>query len=301
MNLIIIFSGQGLQNAEHLVELNVRLSNENKKLFEKIMPLEKVDFYNIFDNKIAQPLIFSLQHLRYQSLVQAVGMPMTLAGYSLGEVSAWCCSMNLSFTHGLEIVKMRAKIMQNNTDTHAGLMSIQGLNQDQIQMVISDSGTFLSIKQSETQYIIAGEHLNLDKAKIVANSLGAQYVKQLNVSIASHSPLMEAADGQFLNYLHGLDLPNMSVPIISTTNATKYENNNKAKKILANQIGHALDWHLCVQSIKEYQPDVILEIGPGNALSKIVGAQIPDVPCRSYDDFTNEKGVIDWLEKHLYY
>ncbi len=297
MNLVILFSGQGLQKTEHFIKLSHHMSEKDKALFHQIVPVNAMSSNEIFDNVIAQPFIFALQYQRYQSLMQALEAPMILAGYSLGEVSAWCCSMNVSFEQGLQIVSMRATIMQDAADEHGGLMSVQGLNSTQINDITKNSNTYVSIKQSETQYIIAGAHHGLSHAEKLANELGAKHTKRLNVTIASHSPLMGKADERFLTYLDAQHFPKMTSPIISATDANKYDGNDVAKMTLAKQITHSLDWDRCMNGIKEHQPDIILEIGPGNALSKMVNNVMPDVPCRSYDDFSGEEGVLAWLDK----
>ncbi len=297
MSLVVIFSGQGLQKYEQLAELKQQMNADEWTAFDKAIFSNNAEA--IFDNLIAQPFIFALQHHRYHSLIKKVGEPTVLAGYSLGEVSAWCCSMQTSFFQGLEVIKMRAHLMQEAIQTDGGLMFIQGLNSQQMDGLIQSTGTYLSIKQSETRHIIAGTKSNLNEAHASAVMLGAKQVKPLDVSIASHSPLMGMADELFLHYLHKQCLPKMTLPIISATDACKYEDNHTAKTILAQQISHVLDWQACMEVIGEHQPEVILEIGPGNALARMMSEVMPEIPCRSYDDFCDESGVIAWLNKYL--
>ena len=54
-----------------------------------------------------------------------------------------------------------------------------------------------------------------------------------------------------------------------------------------------------MEIIREYQPDVILEIGPGNALTRMISATMPNVQARSFDDFSQFEGVKNWLEKFI--
>lgn len=298
MNLVILFSGQGLQNYEQLTWLYEHLNDQHKALFWQAVPLSKIYPKMIFLNTIAQPFIFSLQYHRYQSLMQHIQTPLLLAGYSLGEVSAWCCSMQISFEQGLDIVSNRADIMEESIDDNSGLLSVQGLNHNQINTLTQSTHTYLSIKLSEIQYIIAGSNNNLNKAQTTATQMGAKNIKILNVSIPSHSELMGGASDEYLSYLQRQSLPKMTIPIISATNATKYDTTQTAQNILAHQINHALNWDVCMQSIGEHQPDIILEIGPGNALAKMINTVMPNVPCRSYDDFASEDGVITWLNRY---
>ena len=69
--------------------------------------------------------------------------------------------------------------------------------------------------------------------------------------------------------------------------------------MLIHQMDHAIDWHLCLESLKENLPDVVLEIGPGNALSKMMLDIQPNVIARSIDDFKTLKGLEVWLQRLL--
>ena len=91
----------------------------------------------------------------------------------------------------------------------------------------------------------------------------------------------------------------MQIPIISATDGQKYCDSAQAVTILSTQIDHALNWHQCMEIIREYQPDVILEIGPGNALTRMISATMPNVQARSFDDFSQFEGVKNWLEKFI--
>ena len=72
MNFAIIFSGQGLQNLEHVHELRsmakeLQVVDELKLYLPKLFcsDLTEVDLY---PNEFAQPFIFALQWCRWQKL-----------------------------------------------------------------------------------------------------------------------------------------------------------------------------------------------------------------------------------------
>lgn len=43
----------------------------------------------------------------------------------------------------------------------------------------------------------------------------------------------------------------------------------------------------------------LLELGPGNALSRMAREEFPDLPARSVADFQSLDGVIDWARRQL--
>jgi [acyl-carrier-protein] S-malonyltransferase len=47
------------------------------------------------------------------------------------------------------------------------------------------------------------------------------------------------------------------------------------------------------------QPDAVLEIGPGDALSKLFAEVAPDIPVRPTDAFKSINGILAWLERFM--
>ena len=70
-----------------------------------------------------------------------------------------------------------------------------------------------------------------------------------------------------------------------------------AAAALATQISSMLHWDDALETIVEMQPDVVLEIGPGNALSKMLSEFAPSIPVRSVCDFKSPQGVLNWLSR----
>ena len=120
----------------------------------------------------------------------------------------------------------------------------------------------------------------------------------LNVSVPSHTVMMQGAAEGFRKYTKTLALPSMTTPIISATEGIRYSDTHQGLEILSRQIDHALDWYFCMENIEEYQPSMVIEIGPGNALSRMVNNLLPHVPCRSWDDFRNVDGLKEWIDKN---
>ena len=110
--------------------------------------------------------------------------------------------------------------------------------------------------------------------------------------------MMQGAAEGFRKYTKTLALPSMTTPIISATEGIRYSDTHQGLEILSRQIDHALDWYFCMENIEEYQPSMVIEIGPGNALSRMVNNLLPHVPCRSWDDFRNVDGLKEWIDRN---
>lgn len=311
MNLIILFSGQGLQSQAHLDEILSQMSPDERSLLSSVAPELSVDYANSsqssnnsqfeeqwFDNQIAQPFIYTLQYYRWQQLQRLIAAPMAFAGYSLGEVSAFCCSSQLPYATGLDLVHQRASVMQNAVTASSGIMAIKGVPEHKMDELLAESQTYLSIKVNRDQFIIAGRHEHLEQVADIAQNVGAQNVQWLKVSVPSHTVMMKDAAEAFARYTQSLKLPKMRIPIVSATDGTRYSDSEQGLRMLSQQIDHPLDWYLCLETIEEYQPSMVIEIGPGNALSKMVNNVLPHVPCRSWDDFRNIDGLQAWIDRN---
>ena len=299
MNLIILFSGQGLQSQKHVNEIMTYTSEYEQSILESMVPElfdEAAHDDKLFDNKVAQPLIYTLQYYRWQHLRKLIAAPAAFAGYSLGEASAFCCSSQLTFEEGLDLVNKRANLMQQEVTESSGLLAVKGVSDSKLEQLLKESKTHLSIKINRDQFIIAGNRTNLEQAVQVAQTLGSQSVQLLNVSVPSHTMMMQGAAEGFRQYTETLALPSMITPIISATEGIRYSETAQGLEILARQIDHALDWYFCMENIEEYQPNMVIEIGPGNVLSRMVNNLLPHVPCRSWDDFRNLDGLTKWIE-----
>lgn len=301
MNLIILFSGQGLQSQKHVNEILNYTSDHEQSILKDMVPElfdENSDSSQLFDNRVAQPFIYTLQYYRWHHLCQLIAAPMAFAGYSLGEASAFCCSSQLTFKDGLDLVNTRASLMQQEVTESSGLLAIKGVPDNKLEQLLEESNTYLSIKISRDQFIIGGNKKNLEQAAQVAQTLGAQNVQLLNVSVPSHTIMMQGAAEGFREYIQALALPSMTTPIISATEGIRYSETDQGLDILSRQIDHALDWYFCMENIEEYQPSMVIEIGPGNALSRMINNLLPHVPCRSWDDFRNLDGLKEWIERN---
>ena len=302
MNLVILFSGQGLQSQHHLDEVKKLAQQQG---YTDLLTTALPEIYHsnfttdqLFQNNLAQPMIFALQYLRWQQIKTTLADPLLFSGYSLGEASAFCCSATLDFQHALTFIQKRAALMSLAASDQSGLVAIQGLNTIQLTPLLEASQTEISIKLNECHFIVGGQQLQLKQLMKQAEQIGAQQLKPLNVSIASHTTFMHQPAFDFACYTTDLPNHNMQVPIVSTSAGQKYDRANQAYPILAQQIDHPLDWSICMQTISEYQPDVILEIGPGNALTKMISEIIPNAACRAYDDFKQIDGLLSWLSRH---
>jgi [acyl-carrier-protein] S-malonyltransferase len=301
MNFAILFSGQGVQNLAHVqqlkdlaTELNVtsQLTQCLPTLFNP--NLSEVDLYS---NDFAQPFIFALQWCRWQKLKHKLDEIISFSGYSLGELSALICSTEISFEQGLYLARQRGMLMSEAVQESSGLLAVQGINWNGLELLLAKTATELSIKISDSHFIVGGLEANLRQLTQQLEQVGTHSVKRLNVSIPSHTSLMNCAVAPYRQVLQQHQFNRLEVAIISGSGGHKYYKTSNAVEALIDQMNHAIDWDSCLTAIQENQPDIVLEIGPGNALSKMLLERSPHLNVRAVDDFKTFQGLELWIEK----
>jgi len=301
MNFAILFSGQGLQNLVHVQQLKDLATefNVNSQLTQYLPTLFHPDLSeaDLYSNDFAQPFIFALQWCRWQKLKHTLDEIISFSGYSLGELSALLCSTETSFEQGLYLAQQRGKMMSEAVQEPSGLQAIQGVNWAGLEPILAKTETELSIKISDSHFIVGSLESNLQQLAQQLEQTGVRSLKRLNVSIPSHTSLMNCAVAPYRQVLQQHQLNRLGTPIISGSGGRKYFKTSDAVEALIDQMNHAIDWDSCLTAIQENQPDIVLEIGPGNALSKILLERCPHLNVRAVDDFKHFEGLELWIEK----
>jgi len=301
MNFAIIFSGQGLQSLVHVQEL-LTLADELhvSAILKRHLPqlfcsdLTEPDLYS---NEFAQPFIFALQWCRWQKLKPEIEELMSFSGYSLGELSALICATQTGLEQGLYLAQQRATLMSSATQHASGLIAIQGINLNTLELLLTETSTALSIKLSDSSFVVGGDDANLQQLALQLELRGTRFVKRLNVTIASHTVCMDAAVQPYQQVLQQQHFARLCTAMISGSGGHKFFKTTDAVNALIHQMNHAIDWDACLSAIQENQPDVVLEIGPGGALSKMLLERNPNCILRAVDDFKSWSGLQAWLEK----
>lgn len=300
MRLAILFSGQGNQSPELLRNLErdapADISDVLKQLIPSVWMNSAVDHALLFENEVAQPLLFAHQMVLWKSLSERIPEPICVAGYSLGEMAACCAANVFSAIEGVELCARRARLMDSVVEESCGLVAVLGLNEERVSAVAQQSSTHIAIQNSPRHFVLGGTSKALASAASIATSLGATRVFRPQVATPSHTPLLEEAGAEFERDLvsHGIPAP-LQFPVFRGIDGQRLWTARDAVIALARQLHTRLNWTECMQSVYELRPDKILEIGPGNVLTRILSELSINIPARSVSDFRAVEGVLEWI------
>ncbi|WP_079436837.1 acyltransferase domain-containing protein [Zoogloea sp. LCSB751] len=310
MRLAILFSGQGNQQPAHFdalrqgaaPELGAALAAAIPETWSSAAP----SVAELQANRVAQPLIFACQMHLWRQLQPALPRPVAVAGYSLGEMAACCAAGAFPLEAGVALCAQRAALMDACVAGSAGLLAVLGLRAEAVAELAARCGLMVAIRNGPDHFVLGGHAAGLAEAEQLAQAAGASRVVRLGVGTPSHTPLLAAASAGFAPLLAPasagfapLLAPHRSgrlaFPVFSAIDGRAARTAADGMDALARQISTPLDWDACLGAVLEMQPDVVLEIGPGNALARMWGERDSGVPVRASDDFRSAAGIIDWV------
>ncbi len=229
--------------------------------------------------RVTQPAIFThsvavLTVLRQKFGADRVVFHMT-AGHSLGEYSALVAAGVMSFEDALQVVKVRAGAMQAAGEKSKGTMAaVIGMDAGPLEALCREASASGIVQcanfNSPGQIVISGSVDGVHKAMELAKAGGARMVKELVVSGAFHSPLMEPAKAAVATQLEKAVLRDAAVPVYVNVTARPTTSATDIKESLIEQITGAVRWESSIAHMIADGASAFYEIGPGNVLAGLI-------------------------------
>jgi [acyl-carrier-protein] S-malonyltransferase len=242
-----------------------------------------------------QPAIF-LHSVVLASLIRTLS-PDAAAGHSLGEYSALVSANAIQFYDAIKLVRERGTAMQKAGVENPGtLAAIVGLNPEVVEnlcLQASQEGIVQCANfNSPGQIVISGSISGVRKAMELCKSNGAKLVKELVVSGAFHSPLMQSAKENLQKVLTETPFYNARFPVYANVTAKPVQDKDEIKKLLYQQVTSPVRWEETIKNMIKDGVTEFYEIGPGKVLQGLVKRINPDVSAFGIDKFED-------VEKYL--
>lgn len=229
----------------------------------------------------AQPALFLHAYALYQVLRNP--QPAMTAGHSLGEYTALTVAGALTFDDALTLVRTRAEAMAEAGEATPGTMAaIVGLDDETVRRLCAEASGAGSLVvpanfNSEGQIVVSGTPEGIAAAIEKAKEAGARMAKELNVSGAFHSPLMEPAAERLAAGLEETPIRNAEFPVYMNVSATPVSDAETIRTSLLKQLTAPVLWTDTIRNMVEAGATEFVEVGPGNVLQKLVSRISRDV------------------------
>lgn len=251
-----------------------------------------------FDNAAAQPSICALQIATWSRLASHVPAPVVFAGYSVGELGAHGCAGSLSMTDTIALARARASAMDEAGDPHDGLVAVRGIGRAQLAALCDVHGVWPAIVNGDNHFIVGGASTALDALAIDANAKGAT-TQRLPVHVAAHTPRLAEASARFRERLESATWMRPVGPVLAGIDGSEVRDRDRAIDTLASQICTTLRWDRCMDAIREGGATACMELGPGNALARMMREHHRDIEARSIEEFRSLRAAADWVERKV--
>jgi len=235
--------------------------------------------FNNIDDKInlteyTQPAILVTSIAAWGVLSEEGITPEAVAGHSLGEYSAIVAAGGLSLTDALPVVQHRGRFMQDAVPKDSGMMAaLLGISKSDVievckSVTTNGAGIVTPANFNTTeQIVIAGTVVEVQKAMELAKAKGAKKIIPLNVSVPSHTPLMQPASGKLSVVLEDILFSNINIPLITNVDSTAVNNAVDIKDALVRQLTNPVRWDDSMQFLVTRGFNTFVEVGPGRVLS----------------------------------
>ena len=293
----LVFPGQGAQKPGMGKDLYEN-SAAARKVFEtanRVLGYDIADLcFNGSEEDLmktinSQPCILTVSIAALEALKEQANIEVACtAGHSLGEYAAMYAAGVVDLETVLKLIQQRANLMNEAAEKTTGSMAaVLGLdNETVINLTKEMNNVYVANFNSPGQVVITGDkeqiNANLDKFK----EAGAKRVLPLAVSGAFHSPLMQSAGDEFVNFVQKFEFNNTEVPVYTNVDAEATTNGEEFRNKLPKQICSSVRWTQTIENIQKEGITDFIEIGPGKVLAglnKKINAELNTLNIFDYE------------------
>ncbi len=245
----------------------------------------------------AQPGIFLISAAIHQILTENGRKASTMAGHSLGELSAYYAAGVFDIATAFQIIKERGEAMAKACPPgDSGMAAIMGMDLTKIYELLTpfkNAPVVAANINCPGQIVISGKKNGPLEAACASLKKNGAKVIPLNVSGAFHSPLMQTASDTLKEKIKDFSFNDAQVPIILNRLAVEEHESESLKENLPVQVISPVRWTKSIERLCQ-SVDEIIEIGPGRVLSGLIKKISPNTPVTPIN---NAESLQAFLEK----
>jgi len=250
-------------------------------------------------NAWAQPALVGLARATWEVLAPELPPPIAFAGYSVGELSAWSCAGAWDLATTARVAATRARMMDDASPPGCAMLAVRGLPLRALTQPAAALGLHVAIvNDDEDHVVLAGAETALVQAEDALRARGAT-LRRLEVPVPSHTPLLAPAAERFAAFLAELSARPPAAPVLRGLDGRRSFAAPAGLAALARAIAEPIRWTDCMRELTESGVRVVLELGPGRSLARLIEESQPEIVVRSVADFRSWHGVIDWMQARL--
>jgi [acyl-carrier-protein] S-malonyltransferase len=228
--------------------------------------------------------------------------PEYVCGLSLGEYSALYAAEVLDEDTVTKLVAYRGRVMEEAVkDREVKMSAVLMTARDTIEKCcreatesLKEQGLLVQVANYNCpgQIVISGDAQAVDIASELLRESGTKRIVPLPVSGPFHTALMKPAGDALAARFPEVDFaPEKASVIFNVTGLPKQDGEDIAG-LLEKQVQSSVYLEDSIRYMAEQGVDTIVEIGPGNTISKFVKKTAPDVKVYSIDSVKDYEAVL---------
>lgn len=292
-----LFPGQGSQKVgmgKELLQANAALFEQYFRQSERAAgqpiahlclegPLEALS-----QTHVVQPALFTYS-LALAEYARSLGLVADMvAGHSLGEYTAAVAAGAIPFHEGLALVCERGRLMKQQQDSRPGAMAaVLGLAKEVLEPLCREISrrelVLVTNWNAPGQLVVSGTESGVQQLIETVRARGEGKAIRLLVRAASHSPLMENVQVAMDRLTRDLRWRDAARPLVGNVTGNVLTRGEEIRRELVKQITSPVQWVHCVEQLVLCGCDTLIELGPGQVLTKLVRLIAPQVMAISLD------------------
>jgi polyketide-type polyunsaturated fatty acid synthase PfaA len=226
----------------------------------------------------AQPAIGAVS-ASLLGLLRSIGLrPSCVGGHSFGEVTALFAAGSLDRPSFLKVARLRGELMARAAQGASSGMTAVTAPLDKVESLLAGCDAVVANHNDPKQVVVSGTITAVEEAEKRFAAAGLK-TQRLAVAAAFHSPVVAPSVGPFTQELERVVFERTTIPVYCNATAEPYSTEPAA---IRTQLGSAIAKRVrfveMVEAMYARGVRTFVEVGPGSALTSMVGRILGDRP-----------------------